>query len=63
MQRNHYQDMSKAAQQSLGTLPEGFLNYFMRRFPDLFLHIYRVHIETGFANKDLQTYYTLTPDL
>ncbi|KAF8467758.1 hypothetical protein BDZ91DRAFT_793427 [Kalaharituber pfeilii] len=60
--RNHYQDMSKAAQAAVGPLPEGYLNYFTTRFPDLFLHVYRVNMETGFASKDLRAYYT-PPDV
>ncbi|KAF8455671.1 hypothetical protein BGX38DRAFT_1166071 [Terfezia claveryi] len=56
--RNHYQDMTKAAQEALGSLPDGYLDYFERKFPDLFLHVYRVNVETGFALKDLRAYYT-----
>lgn len=26
----------------MGTMPEGFLSYFTRRFPKLFLHVYEV---------------------
>lgn len=58
VQRNHYQDMTKAAQQALGPLPDGYLDYFERKFPDLFLHVYRVNVEIGFAHKDLRAYYT-----
>lgn len=58
MQRNHYQDMTKAAQEVLGPLPDRYLDYFERKFPDLFLHVYRVNAETGFALKDLRAYYT-----
>ncbi|KAF8426275.1 hypothetical protein EV426DRAFT_530773 [Tirmania nivea] len=56
--RNHYQDMTEAAQETLGPLPDGYLDYFERKFPDLFLHVYRVNVETGFALKDLRAYYT-----
>lgn len=56
--RNHYQDMTKAAQEALGPLPDGYLDYFEHKFPDLFLHVYRVNMDTGLALKDLRAYYT-----
>lgn len=30
----------------LGSLPDGFLTYFTRRFPHLFLHVYNVIAST-----------------
>ncbi|KAG8906966.1 bifunctional endoribonuclease/protein kinase ire1 [Tulasnella sp. 403] len=41
-QKNHYQDIPPEVKQVLGSLPDGFLSYFTRRFPRLFLHVYGV---------------------
>ncbi|CAE6488268.1 unnamed protein product [Rhizoctonia solani] len=40
--KNHYQDLPDNVKRHLGPLPEGFLSYFTRRFPKLFLHVYCV---------------------
>ncbi|PWN46836.1 hypothetical protein IE53DRAFT_382586 [Violaceomyces palustris] len=40
--KHHYQDMSPALKKILGPLPDGFLGYFTRRFPNLFLHVHAV---------------------
>ncbi|KAJ1301123.1 hypothetical protein OPQ81_003536 [Rhizoctonia solani] len=40
--KNHYQDLPENVKRHLGPLPEGFLSYFTRRFPKLFLHVYCV---------------------
>ncbi|KAG8911657.1 bifunctional endoribonuclease/protein kinase ire1 [Tulasnella sp. 417] len=40
--KHHYQDLPDNVKRSLGGLPEGFLSYFTRRFPRLFLHVYGV---------------------
>ncbi|KAG8991888.1 bifunctional endoribonuclease/protein kinase ire1, partial [Tulasnella sp. 427] len=40
--KHHYQDLPDNVKRSLGVLPEGFLSYFTRRFPRLFLHVYGV---------------------
>ena len=42
---HHYRDLSPALQRELGSHPEGYLEYFMRVFPALFLHCY------GFVQK------------
>ncbi|KAL7266643.1 bifunctional endoribonuclease/protein kinase ire1 [Rhizina undulata] len=57
--KHHYQDMKPAAKASVGSLPQGYLNYFTQRFPDLLLYAYEVVRETGFAEEPLfLTYYT-----
>ncbi|ORY82491.1 kinase-like domain-containing protein [Protomyces lactucae-debilis] len=38
--KHHYQDLPEQVQQALGPLPQGFLTYFMSRFPLLLLHAY-----------------------
>ncbi|KAG6840866.1 hypothetical protein C0991_003669 [Blastosporella zonata] len=40
--KNHYQDLPESAKRHLGPMPEGFLAYFTRRFPRLFLHVHSV---------------------
>lgn len=40
--RHHYRELSDEIKTSLGDLPDGFMNYFSSRFPELLPHIYRV---------------------
>ncbi|CAE6519436.1 unnamed protein product [Rhizoctonia solani] len=40
--KNHYQDLPDHVKRHLGPLPDGFLSYFTRRFPKLFVHVYTV---------------------
>jgi len=40
--KHHFNDMPVALKKSLSPMPEGFLMYFTRRFPHLFLHVYQV---------------------
>ncbi|SPO35666.1 related to IRE1 - protein kinase [Pseudozyma flocculosa] len=40
--KHHYQDMPPHLRRMLGSLPDGFLGYFTRRFPELFLHVHGV---------------------
>ncbi|KAI0634225.1 hypothetical protein C8Q77DRAFT_1056189 [Trametes polyzona] len=40
--KHHYQDLPDNVKRLLGTMPEGFLAYFTRRFPRLFLHVHGV---------------------
>lgn len=50
--KHHYQDMPPALRRSMGTLPDGFLKYFTKRFPKLFLHVYEVIAEEGFIRSE-----------
>lgn len=50
-QKHHYQDLPDNVKRHLGPLPEGFLAYFTRRFPRLFLHVWAVVQETGMAGE------------
>lgn len=43
--KHHYQDLPPTLKKILGTLPDGYLNYFTRRFPELFLHVYNTVVE------------------
>ncbi|KAI0681622.1 kinase-like domain-containing protein [Cytidiella melzeri] len=40
--KHHYQDLPDNVKRQIGTMPEGFLLYFTRRFPRLFLHVHSV---------------------
>jgi len=37
---HHYRDLPIEVQNLLGSLPEGFLNYWLTRFPNLLLQVY-----------------------
>ncbi|SNX85150.1 related to IRE1 - protein kinase [Melanopsichium pennsylvanicum] len=43
--KHHYQDLPPGLKRLLGPLPEGYLNYFTRRFPELFLHVYNTVVD------------------
>ncbi|KAI8922374.1 kinase-like domain-containing protein [Powellomyces hirtus] len=49
--KHHYQDLPPDVQQSLGSLPEGFVTYFTSRFPALLLHVYNVVADTKLCNE------------
>lgn len=38
--KHHYRELPEAVQQSLGSIPSGFVEYFTSRFPRLLLHTY-----------------------
>lgn len=40
--KHHFQDMQPQLKKQLSPMPEGFLQFFARRFPQLFLHVYQV---------------------
>lgn len=40
--KHHFQDMPAVLRKQMSPMPEGFLVYFTRRFPRLFLHVYEV---------------------
>ncbi|CAO1614174.1 unnamed protein product [Sympodiomycopsis kandeliae] len=50
--KHHYQDMPPSLRRSMGSLPDGFLGYFTRRFPKLFLHVYEVIDKEGFIKSE-----------
>ncbi|KAK7433984.1 bifunctional endoribonuclease/protein kinase ire1 [Stygiomarasmius scandens] len=49
--KHHYQDLPENVKRHLGSMPEGYLSYFTRRFPRLFLHVHRV-IGTSELNRE-----------
>jgi len=44
--KHHYQDLPDHVKRTLGPMPEGFLSYFTRRFPRLFMHVHGVISDT-----------------
>jgi serine/threonine-protein kinase/endoribonuclease IRE1 len=52
-QKNHYQDLPDHVKRHLGPVPEGFLSYFTKRFPRLFLHVHSVVANTGLCNEPI----------
>ncbi|KAH0831148.1 hypothetical protein J3R83DRAFT_13720 [Lanmaoa asiatica] len=44
--KHHYQDLPDHVKRTLGPMPEGFLSYFTKRFPRLFMHVHGVISDT-----------------
>ncbi|CAE6496214.1 unnamed protein product [Rhizoctonia solani] len=58
--KNHYQDLPDNVKRHLGPLPQGFLSYFTRRFPKLFLHVYCVVEDSPLKVEPMfRSYFTL----
>ncbi|KAH9903443.1 hypothetical protein C8Q73DRAFT_674698 [Cubamyces lactineus] len=58
--KHHYQDLPDNVKRLLGTMPEGFLAYFTRRFPRLFLHVHGVISSSPLRSESMfRTYYEL----
>ncbi|EGO01108.1 hypothetical protein SERLA73DRAFT_105633 [Serpula lacrymans var. lacrymans S7.3] len=58
--KHHYQDLPDNVKRSLGPMPEGFLSYFTRRFPRLFLHVHSVISETSLHHESMfRSYFEL----
>lgn len=51
--KHHYQDLPDNVKRHLGPMPEGFLAYFTRRFPKLFLHVHGVVGATGLRTESM----------
>lgn len=59
--KHHYQDLPDNVKRSLGAMPEGFLAYFTRRFPQLFLHVHSVVSSTNLRQESMfKSYFELT---
>ncbi|KAH7928380.1 hypothetical protein BV22DRAFT_1059205 [Leucogyrophana mollusca] len=58
--KHHYQDIPENVKRHLGPMPEGFLSYFTRRFPRLFLHVHGVISETSLSHESMfRSYFEL----
>ncbi|KAF7343464.1 hypothetical protein MVEN_01779200 [Mycena venus] len=61
--KHHYQDLPDKVKRNLGPMPEGFLAYFTRRFPRLFLHVHSVVGDTSLRSESMfRSYFELTHD-
>lgn len=59
-QKHHYQDLPEHVKRHLGPMPDGYLAYFTRRFPKLFLHVHSVVACTALRHEPMfKTYFTL----
>ncbi|KAH7882970.1 hypothetical protein F5I97DRAFT_1900991 [Phlebopus sp. FC_14] len=59
--KNHYQDLPEHVKRHLGPMPEGFLAYFTRRFPRLFIHVHDVISETPLCHESMfRSYFELS---
>nr|CAG8535315.1 12960_t:CDS:2 [Entrophospora candida] len=60
--KNHYQDLPDHVKRSLGEIPNGFLFYFVSRFPELMLHVYYVIAESeSLKNESIFSHYFEIP--
>ncbi|KAJ7094035.1 hypothetical protein B0H15DRAFT_776404 [Mycena belliarum] len=58
--KHHYQDLPENVKRHLGPMPEGFLAYFTRRYPRLFLHVHTVIGDTSLRTESMfRSYYEL----
>ncbi|CAG7850156.1 Serine/threonine-protein kinase/endoribonuclease IRE1 AltName: Full=Endoplasmic reticulum-to-nucleus signaling 1; Includes: RecName: Full=Serine/threonine-protein kinase; Includes: RecName: Full=Endoribonuclease; Flags: Precursor [Serendipita indica DSM 11827] len=58
--KHHYQDLPDNVKRHLGPLPDGFLSYFTRRFPALFLHVYSTISDLPLRHEPMfRTYFEL----
>ncbi|KAJ7747930.1 hypothetical protein DFH07DRAFT_830611 [Mycena maculata] len=58
--KHHYQDLPDNVKRHLGPMPEGYLAYFTRRFPRLFLHVHSVIRDTALRSESMfRSYFEL----
>uniref|UniRef100_A0A0W0FF95 non-specific serine/threonine protein kinase n=1 Tax=Moniliophthora roreri TaxID=221103 RepID=A0A0W0FF95_MONRR len=58
--KHHYQDLPENVKRHLGAMPEGYLAYFTRRYPKLFMHVHRVIDECDLKDESMfRTYFEL----
>ncbi|KAH0578511.1 hypothetical protein H2248_003652 [Termitomyces sp. 'cryptogamus'] len=51
--KHHYQDLPDSVKRHLGPMPEGYLSYFTRRFPRLFLHVHSTVRSTSLRTESM----------
>lgn len=59
--KHHYRELPVDVQETLGTLPDGFVRYFTSRFPHLLAHTYRA-MELCRHERPFQPYYHEPPE-
>lgn len=50
--KNHYEDMTESLKRHVGPLPDGYLNFWTRRFPSLLITCWNIVYEIGWENTD-----------
>jgi serine/threonine-protein kinase/endoribonuclease IRE1 len=50
--RNHYEDMSDSLKKTVGTLPEGYLSFWTRKFPNLLIMCWNIVYDVGWDVQD-----------
>src|SRR5712671_239658 len=60
-QKHHYQDLPEHVKRHVGPMPEGYLSYFTRRYPRLFLHVHSVIASSSLRQESMfRSYFDLT---
>ncbi|KIK99548.1 hypothetical protein PAXRUDRAFT_822623 [Paxillus rubicundulus Ve08.2h10] len=58
--KHHYQDLPDHVKRNLGPMPDGFLSYFTKRFPRLFMHVHGVISKTNLLQESMfRSYFEL----
>ncbi|KAH8904909.1 hypothetical protein BR93DRAFT_757482 [Coniochaeta sp. PMI_546] len=50
--KNHYEDMPESLKKTIGPLPDGYLGFWTRRFPNLLITCWNVVYNVGWENTD-----------
>jgi serine/threonine-protein kinase/endoribonuclease IRE1 len=50
--KNHYEDMPEAVKRMVGSVPDGYLGFWTRRFPGLLMACHAVVVECGWEGRD-----------
>ncbi|KAI0052372.1 kinase-like protein [Auriscalpium vulgare] len=59
--KHHYQDLPDNVKRHVGSMPEGYLSYFTRRYPRLFLHVHSVIANSLLRQESMfRSYFDLT---
>ncbi|KAL0564880.1 bifunctional endoribonuclease/protein kinase ire1 [Marasmius crinis-equi] len=59
--KHHYQDLPENVKRHVGSMPEGYLMYFTKRYPNLFMHVHGVIGESELKDESLfNDYFELT---
>lgn len=59
--RHHYREMPEELKAVLGSIPDGYMEYFHKRFPHLLLHVHRLIRDSECATEPLFAAY-FSPD-
>jgi serine/threonine-protein kinase/endoribonuclease IRE1 len=58
--KHHYQDLPENVRRHVGSMPEGYLSYFTRRYPRLFLHVHAVIASSSLRQESMfRSYFDL----